>query len=260
MDYLKIVEQLGKGFPYGLIDGSCAQRAADYHEDRFVGSEMTQFQCGKLISPGKLLPDRRTGKYRFFRREGTQGLGEITAYLGTNRDTQLIGKTGRHVGFVDNTGDFQRRSSEHDEEQIEIKKLADVLSSLDFSGISDCPYKNLSEYFKDGRTSINSEAISTGGYGSYGSFAKVIEEKLKEQGINTAGRSWRMYKKGDTYNLFLTDSMKITPEMNGLVISCTQYDIKNNKVIHGTMNVTIENQGQGTYPVLNGESFVPDKE
>lgn len=89
---------------------------------------------------------------------------------------------------------------------------------------------------------------------------KVIEEKLKEQGINTAGRSWRMYKKGDTYNLFLTDSMKITPEMNGLVISCTQYDIKNNKVIHGTMNVTIENQGQGTYPVLNGESFVPDKE
>lgn len=59
--------------------------------------------------------------------------------------------------------------SEHDEEQIEIKKLADVLSSLDFSGISDCPYKNLSEYFKDGRTSINSEAISTGGYGSYGS-------------------------------------------------------------------------------------------
>ena len=169
------------------------------------------------------------------------------------------------IGLYTCTFDFSYKTvtvtcSEHDEEQIEIKKLADVLSSLDFSGISDCPYKNLSEYFKDGRTSINSEAISTGGYGSYGSFAKVIEEKLKEQGINTAGRSWRMYKKGDTYNLFLTDSMKITPEMNGLVISCTQYDIKNNKVIHGTMNVTIENQGQGTYPVLNGESFVPDKE
>lgn len=110
---LKIVEQLGKGFPYGLIDRSGTQRAADYHEDRFVGCEMAQFQCGKLISPGKLLPDGRTGKYRFFRREGMQGLGEITAYLGTNRDTQLIGKTGRHVGFVDNTGDFQRRSSSY---------------------------------------------------------------------------------------------------------------------------------------------------
>lgn len=65
MDYLKIVEQLGKGFPYGLIDRSGTQRAADYHEDRFVGCEMAQFQCGKLISPGKLLPDGRTGKYRF---------------------------------------------------------------------------------------------------------------------------------------------------------------------------------------------------
>lgn len=150
--------------------------------------------------------------------------------------------------------------SEHDEEQIEVKKLADVLGNLNFSGITDCPYKNLDDYFKNGRTSINSEAISTGGYGSYGSFAKVIEEKLKEQGINTAGRSWRMYKQGNTYNLFLTDSQKITPEMNTQVVACTQYDITNNKVVHGTIKVAIENQGQGTYPVLNGESFVPDKD
>lgn len=150
--------------------------------------------------------------------------------------------------------------SEHDEEQIEIKKLADVLDKLDFTDILNFPHKNLNDYFKNGRTSINSEALSTGGYGSYGSLAKVIEAKLQEQGINMAGRSWRMDKEGDTYNLFLTDSQKITTEMEGNRVACTQYDIKNNKVIHGTIEISTEKKEKEVYPILVGESFVPDKE
>lgn len=150
--------------------------------------------------------------------------------------------------------------SEHDEEQIEIKKLADVLGKLDFTDILNFPHKNLNDYFKNGRTSINSEALSTGGYGSYGSLAKVIEAKLQEQGINMAGRSWRMDKEGDTYNLFLTDSQKITTEMEGNRVACTQYDIKNNKVIHGTIEISTEKKEKEVYPILVGESFVPDKE
>lgn len=150
--------------------------------------------------------------------------------------------------------------SEHDEDQIEVKKLADVLGNLDFTDIPNFPYKNLDEYFKDGRDSINSEALSTGGYGSYGSLAKVIEAKLQEQGINTAGRSWRMYKQGNTYNLFLTDSQKITTEMEGNRVACTQYDIKNNKVIHGTIEISTEKKEKEVYPILVGTSFVPDKE
>lgn len=150
--------------------------------------------------------------------------------------------------------------SEHDEEQIEVKKLADVLGKLDFTDILNFPYKNLNDYFKNGRTSINSEALSTGGYGSYGSLAKVIEAKLQEQGINMAGRSWRMYKEGDTYNLFLTDSQKITTEMKGDRVACTQYDIKNNKVIHGTIVISTEKKEKEDYPILVGSSFVPDKE
>lgn len=149
--------------------------------------------------------------------------------------------------------------SEHDEEQIEVKKLADVLGNLSFDDISGCNYKSLDEYFNGSRTSINSEAISTGGYGEYSSFAKVIEGKLKEQGINMTGRSWRLDKKGGTYNLFLTDSTKITESMKGQEIGCTLYDITNNKVIHGTIKVATESQGT-PYPVLNGGSFVPDKE
>ena len=150
--------------------------------------------------------------------------------------------------------------SEHDEEQIEIKKLADVLGKLDFTDILNFPHKNLNDYFKNGRTSINSEALSTGGYGSYGSLAKVIEAKLQEQGINMAGRSWRMDKEGDTYNLFLTDSQKITTEMEGNRVACTQYDIKNNKVIHGTIEISTEKKEKAVYPILVGTSFVPDKE
>ena len=150
--------------------------------------------------------------------------------------------------------------SEHDEEQIEIKKLADVLGKLDFTDILNFPHKNLNDYFKNGRTSINSEALSTGGYGSYGSLAKVIEAKLQEQGINMAGRSWRMDKEGDTYNLFLTDSQKITTEMEGNRVACTQYDIKNNKVIHGTIEISTEKKEKEVYPILVGTSFVPDKE
>ncbi|ODR41197.1 type II secretion system protein [Eisenbergiella tayi] len=150
--------------------------------------------------------------------------------------------------------------SEHDDEQIEIKKLADVLNSLDFSDIPGCSYPNLDKYFQGSRTSINSEAISVGGYGEYGSFAKVIEKKLGEQGINTAGRSWRMDKTTNTYNLYLTDSKKITADMVNSRVPCTQYDIKNNKIIHGTMEVIMERQGDGYYPVLNNKSFVPDKE
>lgn len=149
--------------------------------------------------------------------------------------------------------------SEHDEGQIEVKKLADVLNNLTFTDIPDC-YPTLNDYFKENRTTINSEALSTGGYGSYGSFAKIIEMKLKEQGINMAGRSWRMYKQGDTYNLFLTDSQKITTEMAGNRVACTQYDIKNNKVIHGTIEISTEKKEKEVYPILVGESFVPDKE
>ena len=149
---------------------------------------------------------------------------------------------------------------EHDEGQIEVKKLADVLNNMDFTNIPGCPHPNLNEYFKGPRTSIDSEAISVDGYGDYGSFAKVIEAKLKEQGINTDGRSWRMYKKGDTYNLFLTDSQKITLNMDTQKVACTQYDITNNKVIHGTITVSKDKQGVEYYPILLGESFVPDKE
>ena len=56
-----------------------------------------------------------------------------------------------------------------------------------------------------------------------------------------------MYKQGNTYNLFLTDSQKITTEMEGNRVACTQYDIKNNKVIHGTIEISTEKKEKEVY-------------
>lgn len=147
--------------------------------------------------------------------------------------------------------------SVHGDGVIEIKELKKQLEAIDFSDIENFRYPNLNAYFNnENRTSIDSEAISTdpSAYGQYGSLAKAIDAKLLAQGINTMNRSWRMYKKDQTYNLFLTDH-KITVDDQGSWVTCTKYDIENDQVIYGKIQVIIKDN----YPILNGSSFTTQK-
>lgn len=149
--------------------------------------------------------------------------------------------------------------SEHGDGIIDIIELERKLSSISFSNISGFPYQNLAAYFNPSRTSLDSEATNVDTrYEPYSSFAQAIDVKLKEQGIDTTGRSWRMFKSGNTYNLFLTDE-KIT--MNNITagdtINCTKYDIAQGKVIYG--KVSVIKSPNGNYPIIDGSSFVEHK-
>ena len=63
-----------------------------------------------------------------------------------------------------------------------------------------------------------------------------------------------MYKANGKYNLFLTDR-KITEQDigSGEWISCTQYDIVNEKVIYGRIQVI--KHDTFSFPILDGGSF-----
>lgn len=160
----------------------------------------------------------------------------------------------------DSFSDASITCSEHGDQRIDVKTLRTALEAINFNDLSGISYKNLDEYFKTNKF-VNSEAVSTdSAYGEYGSLANAISIKLRQQGIDTSGRSWRLYKDSSQYNLFLTDSNKITMDDVGRKIECTKYDIVNDKVIHGTMTVSSEaGAGGKVYPILRGDSFKADE-
>lgn len=144
----------------------------------------------------------------------------------------------------------------HGDNIIDIKTLKDRLESINFNELEGVTYKTLEEYFKRNK-SLDSEAKGTGGseaYGEYGSFAAAVGAKLTQQGINTTNRSWRMYKAGGQYNLFLTDR-KITQQDigSGEWISCTKYDIVNQKILYGRVKVI--KHDSFSFPIIDGGSF-----
>ena len=62
----------------------------------------------------QFLTDRGASQDSFAFRKGRYRLREVAAYLSGNRDTQLIGKTRCHIGFMDDTGNVQSRSCPYD--------------------------------------------------------------------------------------------------------------------------------------------------
>lgn len=157
------------------------------------------------------------------------------------------------------------RCTIHGDGIIDIKELKERLEAINFDDIrqenKNFPYKNLNAYFSNNRTSIDSEALSTdsNAYKPYSSLAEAVSVKLKQQGIDTTNRSWRMYKQGDnTYNLFLTDKkISLDDVSTDIWINCTKYDIKNEEIIYGKVQVT--KSLDGNYPIINGGSFTEIK-
>lgn len=160
------------------------------------------------------------------------------------------------------------RCTIHGDGIIDIKELKERLEAINFDDIKQANanfrYKDLNEYFQQPQNrSLDSEAISTDpkAYGDYGSLANAVTAKLKAQGIDTTGRSWRMYRAKDDseYNLFLTDT-KITVEdaNSNTWITCTKYEVNEKKVIYGKVQVSISSVGDKKYPVINGGSFKAD--
>lgn len=148
--------------------------------------------------------------------------------------------------------------SEHGDGIIDIIELEQKLSAISFSDMNGFQYKSLNDYFNNSHTSIDSEAkgVDSNAYYPYTPFAQAIEVKLKEQGIDTTGRSWRMFKNNVEYNLFLTDEKITTDHVNaGDTINCTKYDIHKQLVIYGTVKVTLTNG----YPTIDGSSFTAIK-
>lgn len=141
--------------------------------------------------------------------------------------------------------------SKHGENILDIKTLKERMDKLDLSDLGGT-FTTLSDYLAT-HPIVNSEATGTGEFGGYGSLAKAISAKLEKQGIITSGRSWRIYRTGNVYNMFLTER-KITEEdiINGTTVICTKYDIANDKVVRGTVEV---NRDPGGYPVIKGDSF-----
>lgn len=153
------------------------------------------------------------------------------------------------------------RCSVHGDGIIDIKELRERLEAINFSDMKQFPYNDLNAYFANGKTNLDSEAVSTtpGSYAPYSSLAEAVSVKLKEQGIDTTNRSWRMYKQGEsTYNLFLTDQkISLDDVTGGKWINCTKYDIKNDQVIYGKVQVI--KSPDGNYPIINGGSFTEIK-
>lgn len=149
------------------------------------------------------------------------------------------------------------RCTIHGDGIIDIKELKERLEAINFDDIANFPYKNLNEYFTNGKTNIDSEAVSTTpeSYAPYSSLAEAVSVKLKQQGIDTTNRSWRMYKQGNTYNLFLTDKkISLNDVSTDIWINCTKYDITNKEIVYGKVQVV----KSGNYPIINGGSFKAD--
>lgn len=187
----------------------------------------------------------------------------------TNKSSNSFYTGGMYSGICGNDGNYGNMissdymlltisCSEHGDGIIDIIELEEKLSTISFSDIQGFPYNNLADYFTTYRTSIDSEAksVDADSYYPYTSFAEAIDVKLKEQGIDTTGRSWRMFKNNQEYNLYLTDE-KITSEhvAEAKTINCTKYDIIKKEVIYGEVKVTLSNG----YPIIDGSSFTEIK-
>lgn len=167
--------------------------------------------------------------------------------------------------FTEDWSNISLKCSVHGDKNLDIVILKSRLENMSFGNIPGWgSYNTLLEYFKAGHKNIDSEGIDTDNiaedkkvYGEYGSFAKAVDAKLREQGLDTSNRSWRMYKMGDeVFNLFLTEK-KITLEdaKNSGYIKCEKYDIANEKIITGEVKVTIDKKNGQEYPVIWGETF-----
>ena len=154
--------------------------------------------------------------------------------------------------------------SKHGGQILDVKTLQQRLEAITFEFEGEAKYKSLNDYFKiDAKRSLDSEATSVDStaYRPYSSLAEAVSAKLKEQGIDTTGRSWKMEKTdGKSYQLYLTDNQKVTVDdvKNGTEIACTYYDVANDKIVHGTIKAAYGNDNK--YAVLNKSTFTPDEE
>ncbi len=91
----------------GLVDGGCSQRAAHHHEDRLFLIKPAQIQTSPAVTLEQLVPNRRSGQDRLRIRQSFQRFRKIAANLRSKRNTELIGKSRRHIRLVDNAGNVQ---------------------------------------------------------------------------------------------------------------------------------------------------------
>lgn len=202
-------------------------------------------------------------------------LGEIVESHGgelvANGSSLING--GVFTGFCKKKGNYQCMIPEgflyveiicsvHGTEYIDVRTLKERLESIKFSDIPgwSAPFKTLDEYFKTKSKSLDSEAVGTnnadGAYGAYKSMADALNAQLNKQGINTDGRSWRMYKDESEYNLFLTERTITESDItDNSWIKCEKYLINEKKVVYGEVQVTMCKPEAGKFPVINGSSF-----
>ena len=113
MNYLKIIQKGGQSLPDGVIYRRGSKASAKYHNNRFIGSKTAHIKSSDLIPFGELLTDRGSSQHGFLFGKHGNGFREITADLVSHRNTQLIGKSGGHIRFVDNARNMQRCGGTH---------------------------------------------------------------------------------------------------------------------------------------------------
>lgn len=149
--------------------------------------------------------------------------------------------------------------TKHGEGLIDVETLYQRLSNISLKDdMPNSPYVTLNDYFNSSRTSIDSEAKGTDNtaYSPYKSLADALNHKLIQQGINTTNRSWRLYKEGQSYNLYLTGrTISLDDVENGSWIACDKYDITGMKTEQGYVQIIQRTVNNSTYPVIKGDSF-----
>ena len=79
-----------------------ASTSADNKNNRFVSCEVAKVKSGSFVAKQKLLSDRRTCKNSFSFRKILESFWEIATYFSCFSHSNLVGKAGCHIRFVDN--------------------------------------------------------------------------------------------------------------------------------------------------------------
>ena len=97
MDDLEFFQKFRKDLADMVVDRGCTEASADYHKDRFVGSESAELSAGFFVTFQKFLTDRSTGEDCLVCRKTADCLRKVTAHFNCGRDTELVGKTRSHI-------------------------------------------------------------------------------------------------------------------------------------------------------------------
>jgi len=93
MDNLEFFQKFRKNLADMVVDRGCTEAPADYHKDRFVGSESAELSAGFFVTFQKLLTDWSTGKDCFVCRK-TAVSGKLQHTLTAEGIQSLLARPG----------------------------------------------------------------------------------------------------------------------------------------------------------------------